>query len=63
MLYKINVHLPQEYNEDITEIAKGYNELIKNVQANLKRIPNEIEEQLSDKKFADDYEMKRNFCQ
>lgn len=56
LLYKINVHLPQEYNEDITEIAKGYNELIKNVQANLKRIPNEIEEQLSDKKFADDYD-------
>ena len=55
-MYKINVHLPQEYNEDITEIAKGYNELIKNVQANLKRIPNEIEEQLSDKKFADDYD-------
>lgn len=56
LLDKINIHLPQEYNEDITEIAKGYNELIKNIQANLKRISNEMEEQLSDKKFADDYD-------
>lgn len=56
LLNKINVDLPQEYNEDITETAKGYGELIKNIQANLKSISNEMEEQLSDKKFADDYD-------
>lgn len=56
LLDKINVHLPQEYNEDITETAKGYNGLIQNVQANLKAISKEMEEQLSDKKFADDYD-------
>lgn len=56
LLDKINVHLPQEYNEDITETAKGYNELIQNVQANLKAISKEMEEQLSDKKFVDDYD-------
>lgn len=56
LLNKIDVHLAQEYNEDITENAKEYNELVETIQANLKIVPNEIEEQLSDKNFINDYD-------
>lgn len=56
LLGKINVHLPKDYNDDIAEIAKGYEEFIQNIQSNLKMIPNEVEEQLVDKGFIYAYD-------
>lgn len=56
LLNKINIYLPQDYNEDIVETAKGYDEFIKVMESNLKHIPNEIEEQLSENNFFDDYD-------
>ncbi len=56
LLNKINISLPQDYSEDIAETAKGYDEFIKAIESNLKHIPNEIEEQLFEKNFFDDYD-------
>lgn len=56
LLNKINIHLPQDYNEDIVETAKRYDEFIKNIESNLKHIPSEVEEQLTEKNFFNDYD-------
>lgn len=56
LLQKIDINLPEVYQEDITEIFKGYDIFIKNIEQNLKSVPEEIEEQLTAKKFETNYD-------
>ena len=56
LLQIININLPEVYQDDISEISKGYAILIENVEKNLRFITNEIEEQLTLKKFELNYD-------
>lgn len=50
------VFLPEIFEESISEINKGYNSLLKNLQEKLKKIPEEVELQLEGKKFIEKYD-------
>ena len=52
-LQQIGIFLPEIFQESISEINKGYNSLLKNLQEKLKKIPEEVELQLEGKKFID----------
>lgn len=56
VLKGLNIRLPEEYQEDITEITRGYEGLVNNIKQNLKKIPKEVEEQLTAKDFYRDYD-------
>ncbi len=56
LLQRVNITLPEKYQEDITEVSKGYETFIENIKKNLKTLPKEIEAQLTSKKFERDYE-------
>lgn len=55
LLQKININLSETYQEDITEIAKGYGILVGNIEQHLRPIDREIEEQLITKRFDLNY--------
>ena len=56
LLQTININLPEAYQDDITEISKGYGALIESIERNLKSITNEVEEQLTAKNFESSYD-------
>lgn len=56
LLQRINITLPEKYQEDITEVSKGYEILIENIKKNLKIVPEDVETQLVMRKFERDYE-------
>lgn len=51
MLQAVNINLPEVYEENITEISKGYDVFIGNIKQHLRPVVREIEEQLIAKKF------------
>ena len=55
-LQQIGIFLPEIFQESISEINKGYNSLLKNLQEKLKKIPEEVELQLEGKKFIEKYD-------
>lgn len=56
LLQKININLPEKYQDNITEINREYNALIQNITMNLKEVPEEIEAQLIAKDFVHEYD-------
>lgn len=56
LLQRINIPLPEKYQEDITDVSKGYEIFIENIKKNLKILPEDIEAQLVMNKFERDYE-------
>ncbi|MDE5892736.1 MAG: hypothetical protein K2H45_07440, partial [Acetatifactor sp.] len=56
LLQKMNLSLPMEYQEEMTQIARGYESLVQNIESGLKKIPAEIQEQLDSRDFAGDFE-------
>lgn len=56
ILEKIYISLPKEYEEDITEISRGYGNFIESIHKNLMEIPEEVKEQLDAKEFLGDYD-------
>ena len=51
MLQTININLPDVYEENVTEISKGYSFFVGNIEQHLRPVAREIEEQLMAKKF------------
>lgn len=55
-LQKMELSLPESFQESISEINRGYNDLLYNLQEKLKKIPEEVELQLDDKNFGAEYD-------
>lgn len=56
LLKSIDIELPEEYENDISKVENGYNELVNEINKKLKYIPEEIELQLEAKDFIHEYE-------
>ena len=56
LLHKLQLSLPEEYQDDITELARGYERLLQDIGKGLKEIPEEIAGQLEAKDFWNDYD-------
>lgn len=56
LLKEIEISLPESYQMSISEINRGYNILLNKLREKLKKIPEDIELQLIDKNFAEEYE-------
>lgn len=56
LLHKLQLSLPEEYQDDITELARGYERLLQDIGKGLKEIPEEIAGQLEAKGFWNDYD-------
>jgi DNA repair exonuclease SbcCD ATPase subunit len=56
LLNRMDIELPEKYEEDIVKIEKGYEELRKIINNKLKNIPQDVELQLEDKDFIHEYE-------
>lgn len=56
MLQNIGIQIPEKYQEDIQQINIGYEELMKDIKAKCKIIPEEIAIQLEVKDFMDYYD-------
>lgn len=59
ILGNIDIHLPEQYVEDITEQNRGYNALLKELRAKMKAIPEEVSLQLKAREFEE--KLKRYF--
>lgn len=51
LLQTININLPEVYEENVTEISKGYGGLIRNIERHLRPVAREVDEQLMAKRF------------
>lgn len=56
LLINIGINLPGQYQEDITEINRGYNCLLNELKEKLKDVPEDVKLQLEDRKFTEKYE-------
>lgn len=56
LLIDIGINLPEHYQEDISEINKGYNCLLNVLKERLKDVPEDVKLQLEDRKFTEKYE-------
>lgn len=55
-LQKLDIPLPVVFEESISEINKGYNNLLQHLQGKLKKISEEVELQLDSKNFKEKYD-------
>ena len=55
-LQKLNISLPDSLQESISDVDKGYNNLLKSLQEKLQKIPEEVELQLDSKNFKEKYD-------
>lgn len=55
-LQELDISLPDSLQESISNINKGYNSLLQNLQGKLKKIPEEVELQLDGKNFKEKYD-------
>lgn len=55
-LNKLDLSLPDVFEDSITETNKGYNNLLQDLQGKLKEIPEEVELQLDGKNFKEKYD-------
>lgn len=55
-LYKLDILLPDSFQESISDINEGYNSLLQSLKGKLKKIPEEVELQLDSKKFKEKYD-------
>lgn len=56
LLQKMELSLPGEYQDDITEIGIGYEQFLKNIESRLRKIPEELLEQLTARGFWEDFD-------
>lgn len=56
LLHKLNIFLPDSFQESISDINEGYDCLLKSIEEKLKNIPQEVELQLDGKKFKEKYD-------
>lgn len=56
LLQKLAIKLPEKYQEDITEVDKGYQGFVRNITEKLSEVSKEIELQLISKDFIHEYE-------
>lgn len=55
-LLKLNISLPDSFQESITDINKGYNSLLQSLQEKLKKIPEDVEMTLDGMNFIEKYD-------
>ena len=56
LLVDIGIYLPEQYQEDITEVNRGYDRLVSALKEKLKEIPEAVLLQLDDRKFMEKYD-------